>query len=472
MLIRPLSCITEFISTLNQALKQIAPAAALTLSQRTTLGAILLGIIVTESINWAAFERRSLSGFKQDQLRWFFYRAKIRWHQLLQASVKNILVHYNLHQGVLVIDDTDKKRSQNTTQIPGVHTIKDKKTDGYFQGQELVFMILVTEVATFPVDFRFYTPDPHLSAWKKKNKALKRQGVPASQRPVRPEPNREKYPTKQALALNMLRDFVSTFDGFKVQGVLADALYGEGRFMDEASAITGQAQVLSQLRHYQRCSSRNSQTSLKDYFSRQSGVETELILRGGEKKPIVMLAARLKIKSHGKRRYVIALKYSHEKQCRYLVATDLSWRHQDIASLYSLRWLVEVFIQDWKCHGGWNRLTKQQGEEGSTRGVILSLLCDHLLLLHPEQSVRLKNKQPGLPVGCLTEHLKAQALIETVTDIVNDEQPRSALEAFHTALKSVLPQRASKKHMVGRDLGRMEPTPSLRYRAKVLLSQS
>ncbi len=270
----------------------------------------------------------------------------------------------------------------------------------------------------------------------------------------------------------MLRDFVSTFDGFKVQGVLADALYGEGRFMDEASAITGQAQVLSQLRHNQRCSSRNSQTSLKDYFSRQSGVETELILRGGEKKPIVMLAARLKIKSHGKRRYVIALKYSHEKQYRYLVATDLSWRHQDIARLYSLRWLVEVFIQDWKCHGGWNRLTKQQGEEGSTRGVILSLLCDHLLLLHPEQSVRLKNKQPGLPVGCLTEHLKSQALIETVTDIVNDEQPQTALEAFHTALKSVLPQRESAKHMVGRDLGRMEPTPSLRYRAKVLLSQS
>ncbi len=69
-------------------------------------------------------------------------------------------------------------------------------------------------------------------------------------------------------------------------------------------------------------------------------------------------------------------------------------------------------------------------------------------------------------------HLKSQALIETVTDIVNDEQLQTALEAFHTALKSVLPQRDSAKHRVGRDLGRMEPTSSLCYRAKVLLSQS
>ena len=33
-------------------------------------------------------------------------------------------------------------------------------------------MVVVTNVATFPVDFRFYTPDPVLSAWRKKNKAL------------------------------------------------------------------------------------------------------------------------------------------------------------------------------------------------------------------------------------------------------------------------------------------------------------
>lgn len=101
--------------------------------------------------------------------------------------------------------------------------------------------------------------------------------------------------------------------------------------------------------------------------------------------------ARLYVKAHGKRRFVVALKYAGEEDYRYLVASDLSWRHTDIARIYSLRWLVEVFIQDWKTCGGWNRLSKQQGVKGSERGLIISLLCDHLLLQHPEQLALLKN---------------------------------------------------------------------------------
>jgi hypothetical protein len=178
-----------------------------------------------------------------------------------------------------------------------------------------------------------------------------------------------------------------------------------------------------------------------------------------------MLAARLKVKAHGKRRFVIALKYEGETEYRYLVASDLSWRHQDIAQLYTLRWLVEVFIQDWKCHAGWNRLTKHQGIEGSTRGVILSLLCDHMLLLHPAQSARFKNKQPGLSAGCVIETLKAEALISTIEDIVESEEPAAALQTFTEVLRDTLEERSSSKHMSGLDLGRLEGTPSLRYRA-------
>ncbi|MGI2029457.1 hypothetical protein [Endozoicomonas acroporae] len=79
---------------------------------------------------------------------------------------------------------------------------------------------------------------------------------------------------------------------------------------------------------------------------------------------------------------------------RYLASADVSWRHDDIARLHTLRWLIEVFFEDWKLHeGGCNRAL-QQGIEGSERGVILSVLCDHMLLLHPEQSARLEHKQP------------------------------------------------------------------------------
>ena len=46
---------------------------------------------------------------------------------------------------------------------------------------------------------------------------------------------------------------------------------------------------------------------------------------------------------------------------------------------YTLRWLVEVFFEDWKLYEGWAGMAKQPDEEGSFRGVILSLLLDHAL---------------------------------------------------------------------------------------------
>ena len=83
------------------------------------------------------------------------------------------------------------------------------------------------------------------------------------------------------------------------------------------------------------------------------------------------------------------------------MATDLTWRTIDIVQAYSLRWLVEVFIEDWKSYEGWAQLAKQPGEEGSSRGLSLSLLLDLCLLLHPEQLTRVANKLPAYTVGSL-----------------------------------------------------------------------
>jgi hypothetical protein len=110
-------------------------------------------------------------------------------------------------------------------------------------------------------------------------------------------------------------------------------------------------------------------------------------------------------------------------------------------------------------------LSKHQGIDGSTQGVILSLLLDHLLLLHPAQSARLKNKQPGISAGCLIESLKAEALIGTIENIAKTDDPAVALDAFTDALRDTLEERSSSKHMFGLDLGRQEGTPSLRHHA-------
>ena len=92
---------------------------------------------------------------------------------------------------------------------------------------------------------------------------------------------------------------------------------------------------------------------LKTYFNRmEPGVQKTLVIRGGKEQKVTILCARLKIKSHGKKRFVIALKYEGEDNYRNLAATDLSWRHGDIARLHTLGWLIEVFFEDWKLHEG------------------------------------------------------------------------------------------------------------------------
>ena len=104
MLIRPIACIVDYVTALNTALKQIK-SQPLTTSQRLWLITVLMGLIVTGSFNWAAFERGSLGAFKESSLRWVFRHAKMAWSRLLQASITHVLSHYNLTKGVLVLDD-------------------------------------------------------------------------------------------------------------------------------------------------------------------------------------------------------------------------------------------------------------------------------------------------------------------------------------------------------------------------------
>ncbi len=462
MLLKPVDCISAYVAGLNASLKQIS-THSLTKIQSNWLVVMLIGLMVTGCFSWAEFMRSSLGKFDENRLRWMFRYAKIAWDYLLQASVTYIITHYGVTKGVLVLDDSDKVRSRNTSKIPGVHKILDKKTQGWFKGQEFVFLLLVTDILTIPIGFRFYVPDPALKKWKGIIKAQKKAGIPKKERAKRPAPNLN-YPTKQMLALELLREFCQQHPKITVQSVLADALYGSKEFMDNASLVTHCSQVISQLRKNQLVRSCGKRVLLEAYFARQPGVKTKLTIRGGESKLVTVLSARILVKSHTKKRFVVALKYEGETEYRFIVATDLSWQHMDIAQTYTLRWLVEVFIQDWKAHGGWNKLSKQQGVDSAMRGMTLSLLCEHALLLHPQQSARFKNKQPGISTGCLIQHVKGEALLNTVVDIVNSVDPRESLVEFKQAIDKVLPVYQSKKHMVGRDLGRMEASPSLKYK--------
>ncbi len=312
----PLPFVKEFINALDAALKAHRPLGpGLSLAQRSWLGFCLMGILITNTVCWAKFERTSLGRYSLAALSWMFRRTKIPRELLLQLSVQTILQRYGISEGCLGVDDSDKGRSKVTKKIAHVHKLKDKASGGFIRGQNLIFLLLITPKVTIPVGF------------------------------------------------------------------------------------------------------------------------------------------------------VIALKYQGEEQYRYLVATDLTWRTLDIVQAYTFRWLVEVFIVDWKAHEGWGALTKQPGEEGSSRSLILSLLVDHCLLLHPDQLARVENKQPAYTVGSLSNRVKVDSLLTIIRELVTANNPVEQLQRLAQQLEELFPLNPSGKHMVDRDMGRLEPTPSLKYKA-------
>ena len=461
----PAHFIKTFVTDLDAALGKLKPNAKLTRRQRFWLGLCLTGILLTHSVCWAKFERASLGDYKIARLSWMFRKAKVAWHYLLLASVTLILEQHGITEGVLVLDESDRERSKRTQRIHGAHKQKHKASGGYVNGQTVVLLLLVTQSVTFPVGFAFYQPDPVLTAWSKEDKQLKKEGVAKKDRPVQPE-RQSLYPTKTQLALRLLQAFKDAHGEIKIKAVLADALYGDAGFMDEASQIFDLTQVVSQLRENQNIEYRGKKQNLKDYFNTlNKGVEVTLRVRGGKDVKATVSTARLKVAAHGKKRLVVALKYEGESDYRYLVATDMTWRTRDMIQAYTLRWLVEVFFEDWKLYEGWGREAKQLDEEGSSRGLILSLLFDHCLLLHPEQTARIENKLPAYTVGSLQRKSQMDVLLEFIKTLLEDQNPADKLKELAGLVDDVFQLMPSGKHMIGRDLGRMEPTASLQYLA-------
>ncbi|MCP4107043.1 MAG: transposase [Desulfobacteraceae bacterium] len=321
-------------------------------------------------------------------------------------------------------------------------------------GQCIVFLILVSPLITVPVGFAFYMPDPTMTAWNK----LKKQGVPSKKRPPRP-PKNKKYPTKTEIALSLLEQFVKYHPGIRIRCILADALYGNAGFVDKASEICGGVQVISKIKKDQNIRFRNKKQSVEKYFKKHPGVPYKIKIRGGKEITVTVNSARLYLCAHGKKRFIIAIKYEGEKEYRYIIASDMSWRTLDIVQAFTLRWLVEVFLQDWKSYEGWGQLTKQTGEDGYRRSLILSLLTDLCLFFHPDQTAWLENKLSAYTVGSLRDRIRAESLVNFISeDILGSNDPVRQIRLLSKTLEADLYKLApSTKHMADKDLGDNEP---------------
>jgi len=469
LIAEPLPFIKDYIQELNTALKAHCPEKNLSRIQQYWLSFCAMAIIVTNSVCWARFQRASVGRYSIGALAWMFRKSKIPWELLLQMSVRLILHRYGITEGNIGIDDTDKRRCKSTQKIFQVHKIKDKPSGGYIMGQSIVFLVLITPKITIPVAFSFHMPDPALSAWHKMDKKLRKQRVPKELRPVKPVRDTN-YPTMPQIALELLEQFKAAHQQIRIRCVFADALYGTKEFLDQASRIFGGIQVISQIRANQLVRFRNKNIPVENYFASFPGTQQTIRVRGGEQMQVIVGSARLHVHAHGRKRFVIALKYEGEDEYRYIIASDLSWRTLDIVEAYTLRWLVEVFFQDWKANEGWGQLTKQIGEEGSNRSLILSLLVDHSLFFHPVQLARIENKLPAYTVGSLTAKVKVEGLLAAFEQIILSEAPVERFKEFAKSLEdNVIALNPSSKHMVNRKLGRFEPSPSLKHRSAALV---
>ena len=452
----PLPHMIEYVDALNETLREKGHKP-LSKIQGSFLCFVLMGMLLTQSLCWARLERSSGGRYQDGALSKMFYHGLKCWDYLLTASALIVMRRFKITSGVLVVDDTDRERSKNTTRIWGTHKTVLKGTGGFHYAQNIVLLMLVTAEITVPVGAQFYRPDPVLREWNKQEKKLIKKGVKKKDRPSKPTRQKD-YPTRVELACSLLEQFKIDYPQLVIKAILADSAYFSPSFIERINKIDEKVQVLSQMRSNQKVRfGRGRELSVKKFFGTRNWKSTTLKLRGHRDTVVHYCSALVTIQSHGRKYRVVALKYGDEIEPRFLVASDASWHPEDIIRYYALRWLVEVFIEDWKQHEGWGNLAYQQAEDGARRGLLLSLLLDHSLFFYAEQTALLKHKLPALTVGSLRSAIQNDSLVSVVSDVINDDEPVAALDRLQTQLKEFQIRNTSTKHLSGKTMPKFTP---------------
>ena len=218
--------VEAYIRELSLKISIHNPSYRLSSCQSYWLGFCLTGILLSNEINWSQYSRLSFGYYKISALSWMFRHSKVNFELLLSESIRHILTNYGIRSGSIVFDDTDNERSKNAVHIHGLGKQKDKKSGGYFLGQNILFMLLVTDKVTIPIGFKFYENDPSWLKWKKEDDTLRSKKVKKANRAEEPLPDYKKYPTKQMLCIQLTANFKANFPDFKVISIMADCFFG------------------------------------------------------------------------------------------------------------------------------------------------------------------------------------------------------------------------------------------------------
>lgn len=266
LLLNPLQEVKTLIFHLNFII-QGWNKNALSKKQCLFIALVVSAMALSGQLSWSFIGRASLGGVGTTALSWMLLRSKICWKELLQAAVYYLFQLYGVFEVHLVVDDSDRPRSKIVKALFGVFKSFDKKTGGYFQTQNIVFIMAVTRVFSFPIAFAFFRPDPAYSAWLREIKELKKKKVKRHKWPAEPIRDREKYPTRIELAAKLLCQIHEFFSSItilvngkpakiRVVTVTADAAYFSKVLKKQIHQLFEKAQFVSQLKKSQLCCNR------------------------------------------------------------------------------------------------------------------------------------------------------------------------------------------------------------------------
>lgn len=425
-------------------------------------------MILTNCINWDLFQRFSFGSYKSKALSFMFHHAGVPFQLLFDAGIKNIIKIFYITKGHLIIDDTDRPRSKVIKVIAFVFKSFNKKTGGYFNCQNLVFIVLVTNKVTIPVGFKFYTPCPETKKWKeldKKIRVLNKEGFLSKngkklKRPDKPKRSIE-HPTRNHLAVKLIEEFKKKFPEIKILSCSFDAAYSSGENMQQVENILPEAAVISEFACTIIVADLRRSAAIEDYFKSIPTQKITIQIRGDEEQKVEIKHARVFVPAHGRKYNAVALRYEGEANFRYIITSNLYWRAKDVVQVFTYRWLVEVFFSDWKCYESWGQAAMQQKNAGALCGVHMSLLSDQCLLSHPEQIRRIQSGLPACTVGSLREKLIVEQHLHHIKGLLYSDNPVEKMKAYANNIEQCFVYRDSKKHMSGRNFTDFGPDPNL-----------
>ena len=454
MLEKPLKTVTDYVTKISES-----AGLALTAKQSLLVSMLLSSVLLQGTFSVTGVAALFLMRLSPAAIYAMLRRSKIPFDRLFWGAIKLLFELFDIKDIVITIDDTERERSKQCRVLPFVRKAICKATGGWVQAQNIVFFVLVTDRVTIPIWFHFHRP----AKLSKDEKEICRKN------PKRTKEFDGSYRTKVDLACiglfivaRMLRKLGAELGvPLKVRAITADNGFASAQVQHAVVKHFG-CQFVSKANPNQKVIYRRKETTLDKFFSRFSTVKKAMIIRG-KKIHIEYKAARIFVKSYGRKVCVVALRYQDDKSWQYIFGTDLTWTAESNIKTYGLRWLVEVFFEDWKQYDGWGVGALQRSAEGAARGVFLSLLADLFLLYHQRTNPKLQEhgRHELYSAGTVVRYLQAESIHQAIEDVLDHENPREKLFEIQKELLRVAEKRVSLKHSNKWDFEGLAPTPSL-----------